>query len=48
MKKKKKYQWKINKKIREYHEQLHANKSDNLEEMDNSLEIRTLPNGNEK
>ena len=28
----------IQKKIREYYEQLHANKFDNLEEMDNFLE----------
>ena len=41
--KKKKYQLKIaeiviEKKKRVYHDQLHANKSDNLEEMDNFLE----------
>jgi len=40
--KKKKYQWKIAEiiieKKRVYHDQLHANKSDNLEEMDNFLE----------
>ena len=28
----------IQKTVREYYEQLHANKSDNLEEMDNFLE----------
>ena len=40
-KEKKKSQWilqKYKKPLREYYEQLHANKSDNLEEMDNFLD----------
>ena len=34
----------IHKTIREYYEQLHANKFDNLEEMDNFLQNSGLPN----
>ena len=33
----------IQKTVREYYEQLHANKFDNLEEMDNFLETYSLP-----
>ena len=36
------------KKIREYYDQLHANKSDNLEEIDNILETYSLPKLNQK
>ena len=32
------------KKVREYYEQFHANKFDNLEEMDNSLGTYSLSN----
>ena len=42
----KKYQKK--KKMREYYEQLYANKFDNLEEMDNFLETYSLPKLNQK
>ena len=34
--------------IREYHEQLYANKFDNLEEMDNSLETYSPPKLNQE
>ena len=50
--KKKKYQWKIAEiiieKKRVYHDQLHANKSDNLEEMDNFLENQNTPRWNKE
>ena len=52
--KKKKYQWKIaeikqeKKKKRVYHDQLHANKSDHLEEMDNFLENQNTPRWNKE
>ena len=36
----------IQKTIREYYEQLYANKFDNLEEMENFLESYTLPRRN--
>ena len=36
------------KKVREYYEQLHANKFDNLEEMDNFLETYSLPKLNQE
>ena len=38
----------IHKTIREYYEQLHANKLDNLEEMDNFPEIYSLPTLNQE
>ena len=38
----------IQKTIREYYEQLHANKFDNLEEMDNFLETYSPPNINQE
>ena len=34
--------------MREYHEQLHANKFDNLEEMDNFLKSYSLPKLNQE
>ena len=34
--------------MREYYEQLHANKFDNLEEMDNFLETYSLPKLNQE
>ena len=34
--------------IREYYEQLYANKFDNLEDMDNFLETYTLPKLNQE
>ena len=49
--KKEKSQWilqKYQKTIREYYEQLHANKFDNLEEMDNFPESCSLPKLNEE
>ena len=39
---------KYKKKKKEYYEQLHANKFDNLEEMDNFLETYRLPKPNQK
>ena len=39
---------KIQKKIREYYEQLYAKKFDNLEEMDNFLETYNLPKLNQE
>ena len=38
----------LKKNIREYCEQLYANKFDNLEEMDNFLEIYSLPKLNQE
>ena len=38
----------IQKTMREYHEQLYANKSDNLEEMDKFLETYSLPKLNQE
>ena len=38
----------IQKTIREYYEQLHANKFNNLEEMDNFLETYSLPKLNQE
>ena len=38
----------IKKKIREYHEQLYANKLDNLEAMDNFLETQSPPKLNQE
>ena len=38
----------IQKILREYHEQLYANKFDNLEEMDNFLETYSLPKLNQE
>ena len=38
----------IQKTVREYYEQLYANKFDSLEEMDNFLEIYSLPNLNQE
>ena len=38
----------IQKTIREYYEQLYANKSDNLEEMDKLLEIYSPPKLNQE
>ena len=38
----------IQKTIREYYEQLYANKLDNLEEMDNFLESYSLPKLNQE
>ena len=38
----------IQKKKREYYEQLYAHKFDNLEEMDNFLQIYSLPKLNQK
>ena len=51
--KKEKSQWilhkyKKNNTIREYYEQLYANKCDNLEEMDNILETYSLPKLNQE
>ena len=49
--KKEKFQWilqKYKKTIREYYEQLYANKSDNLEETDNFLQTCTLPKLNQE
>ena len=34
----------IKKKLREYYDQLYANKFDNLEEMDNFIESYNMPN----
>ena len=48
---KEKSQWilqKYKKNIREYYEQLYANKFDNLEEMDNFLETYSLPKLNQE
>ena len=39
---------KYQKTLREYYEQLYANKSDNLEEMDNFLETYSLPELNQE
>ena len=38
----------IQKTVKEYYEQSHANKFDNLEEMDNSLETYRLPKLNQE
>ena len=38
----------IPKTIREYYEQLYANRFDNLEEMDNFLETYSLPKPNQE
>ena len=38
----------IQKTMREYYEQLHANKFDNLEEIDNFLETYSLPKLNQE
>ena len=38
----------IQKTIREYYEQLHANKFENLEKMDNFLETYSLPKLNQE
>ena len=38
----------IQKTVREYHEQLYANKFDNLEEMDNFIESYSLPKLNQE
>ena len=38
----------IQKTMREFYEQLYANKFDNLEEMDNSLETYSLPKLNQE
>ena len=48
--KKEKAQWILEKykTIREYHEKLHDNKYDNLEEMDNFLETDSLPKPNQE
>jgi len=49
--KKEKSQWiqqKYKKTVREYYEQLYANKFDNLEEMDNFLESYSLPKLNQE
>ena len=49
--KKEKSQWilqKLKKKLREYYDQLYANKFDNLEKMDNFLETYSLPKLNQE
>ena len=38
----------IQKSMREYYEQLYANKFDNLEEMDNFVETQSLPKLNQE
>ena len=42
------YTAEIQKTVREYYEQLYANKFDNIEEMDNFLETYSLPKLNQK